>query len=540
MLTLRPYQRESVDALYAYWQNGGGNGLIVIPTGGGKSLIIATLVRELIAQWPAMRIIVVTHTRELVAQNFQELMRYWPQAPAGINSAALGRRDKRSQILFASIQSIFREDAFSLGERDLIIVDEAHLIPREGEGMYVTFLDKMREATPDMRVLGLTATPYRMSTGRLDKGDGRMFDDIVYEANVADLIKDGFLSPLISKATASAFNVSGVAKRGGEFVAGALEAAVDKDWITRAAVSELVQFGHNRKAWLVFCSGIKHAEHVRDEIRTHGISCEMVTGETPSGERDRIIKNYREGRIRCLTNANVLSIGFNVPAVDMVALMRPTLSCGLFVQQVGRAFRLAPGKQDALILDYAGNVRRFGPIDAVNVGRSSSGREDAAVKEDSVKAKECPGCQALVALNTRVCQSCGHEWPREEAPKHDARADSERPIMSTGGAVWLPVDGVRYFRHAKPGSPTSMRVECSVGLTIYRKWVCLEHSGPVRGKAESWWRRIGGNMPVPETVEEALARQHELLPIADIQVRPSGQYFEIVGFRTEQRLEAAE
>lgn len=541
MLSLRPYQRESVDALYSYWQNGGGNGLIVVPTGGGKSLIIATLVRELIEQWPAMRIIVVTHTRELVAQNFQELMRYWSQAPAGINSAALGRRDKRSQILFASIQSIFREDAFSLGERDLIIVDEAHLIPREGEGMYVTFLDKMREASPDMRVLGLTATPYRMNTGRLDKGEGRLFDDIVYEAGVGDLITSGFLSPLVSKATASAFSVSGVAKRGGEFVAGALEAAVDKDWITRAAVSELVQFGEQRKAWLVFCSGVQHAEHIRDEIRRHNISCETVTGETPSGERDRIIKNYREGRIRCLTNANVLSIGFNVPAVDMVALMRPTLSTGLYIQQVGRAFRLAPGKQDALILDYAGNVKRHGPVDAVSVGRSGAGsREDAAVKEESVRAKECPGCQSLVALNTRVCQSCGHEWPKQDEPKHDARADSERPIMSTGGAVWLPVSGVKYFRHSKPGSPTSLRIEYTCGLTVYRQWQCLEHDGFARGKAESWWRRMATGAP-PETVEEALARQADIRPATDIQVRPSGQYFEIVAVRHDPpRMQAAE
>ncbi|WP_089177127.1 DEAD/DEAH box helicase [Bosea sp. AS-1] len=536
MLTLRPYQRDSIDALYAYWQKGGGNGLIVIPTGGGKSLVIATIIREMLEQWPSLRICVVTHSKELISQNFQELMKLWPQAPAGINSAGIGRRDTRSKILFCGIQSVWNK-VKQIGAFDLIIVDEAHLISRSADTSYGKFFASMREIVPDMRVLGATATPYRLDSGRLDRGKDRLFDDIVYEAAVPDLIEAGFLSPLTSKATATALDVSGVAKRGGEYVAGALEAAVDKDWITRAAVDEITAFGASRKSWLCFCTGVDHAMHVRDEIRSRGITCETVTGETPNGERDRIIRQFKEGRIRCLTNANVLSIGFNVPAVDLVALLRPTQSAGLYIQQVGRAFRLAPGKTDALILDFAGNVKRHGPVDDVTP-KGSGGKGDAP-SEDRPKAKECPGCKELVALNTRVCQHCGHEWPRDETPKHDARADADRPIMSTGAVSnWLEVSETRFFRHAKVGSPTSMRVEYTAGLTVYRQWVCFEHDGFARQKAESWWRRMGLGT-CPKTVSEALERQSEIMPAAEIQVRPSGQYFEVVGVRA-LALEAAE
>ncbi|MFC6747120.1 DEAD/DEAH box helicase [Methylobacterium persicinum] len=364
MLTLRDYQRDSLDALYAYWQDGGGNGLIVLPTGAGKALVIAALTSELLARWPDLRIGIVTHTRELVAQNFKELLGYWPAAPAGIYSAGLGRRDTRSRILFMSIQSVFRK-VRQLGAFDVIIVDEAHLIPRSSDTSYGRFLADLRDLTPDMRVVGTTATPYRLDSGRLDEGDGAIFDRVVYDANVGDLIRESYLSPLVSKATFTQLDTTGVAKRGGDFVPGQLAAAVDHDHITRAAVAEMVQFGAERRAWLAFCAGVAHALHVRDAIREAGFTAETVTGETPAGERDRIIGAFKAGRIRCLTSVSVLTTGFNVPQVDMLALLRPTQSTGLYVQMVGRALRKAPGKTDALILDYAGCVKAHGPIDAI-------------------------------------------------------------------------------------------------------------------------------------------------------------------------------
>ncbi|HKD37693.1 MAG TPA: DEAD/DEAH box helicase family protein, partial [Pirellulales bacterium] len=309
MLELRPYQRASIDALFDYWAGNGGNGLLVLPTGAGKSLVMAALLKELLRDYPILRIGVVTHVRELIQQNFLELMKLWPQAPAGIFSAGLGRRDMRSQILFMGIQSVWNKTA-QLGAFDILLVDEAHLIPPSTETTYGKFIERLKDETPDMRIVGLTATPYRLGTGLLHRGQGRIFDDVVYDANVGDLIDHGYLSPLVSKATVQKLDVSGVHRRGGEYIEKELQIAVDQEWITRAAAKEIAEFGKDRKSWIAFCTGVNHSINVRNAVRELGITCETVTGETPKGERDRIITAFKQGHIRCLTSVGVLSTGF--------------------------------------------------------------------------------------------------------------------------------------------------------------------------------------------------------------------------------------
>jgi DNA repair protein RadD len=176
---LRPYQCRALDALDAYWMSGGGNPLLVLATGTGKLLIIAWLIRDVMQQYPDLRILAVTHVQELIEQNLAHLLMLWPDAPVGINSAALGQRDYNQQIVFASIQSVFRNPE-KLGRRNLFLVDEAHLIPHDGDGMYRSVVGVLRGIDPDMRVCGLTATPFRLDSGRLDEGEGKIFDDIVY------------------------------------------------------------------------------------------------------------------------------------------------------------------------------------------------------------------------------------------------------------------------------------------------------------------------------------------------------------------------
>lgn len=525
-MDLRPYQRASLDALYASWRMASGDGLIVLPTGAGKAFVIAALVREVIERRPGMRVAVVTHTRELIAQNHRELLTTWPEAPAGIYSAGIGRRDTDAQILFCGIQSVWnRLDA--IGAFDLVVVDEAHLIPRDSETRYGRFLAALREARPDLRVVGLTATPYRLDSGRLDEGEGRLFERIVYEANVGDLIHQGYLAPLICKATATVLDVSGVEKRGGDYIPSALEAAVNQDWITRAAVEEMAAFGRDRRAWLAFCAGLAHAEAVRDAVRAEGISCEMVTGETGKRERDRIVRAFREGRLRCLTSVGVLSTGFNVPRVDLVALLRPTQSTGLYVQQVGRALRTAPGKTDALILDYAGLVRMHGPVDIVTA------RSAAAVKgrETEIRAKPCPGCGALIPLNASTCEGCWVEPEAEEedGPGHEAAAEDEHPILSRAPSVWRGVEGWRLLRHVPSGS-LDILVQTEDGA-VERVRIGLERTGYPREKAVRWWRQLGGGRDVPMSVDEALARADELTRPSAILVRANGRLSTSVSYR---------
>lgn len=528
-MELRPYQRASLDALYAFWQQEAGDGLIVLPTGAGKAFVIAALVREVIARRTTARVAIVTHTRELIAQNYRELLTYWPQAPAGIYSAGIGRRDTDTQILFCGIQSVWNRVA-SIGAFDLVVVDEAHLIPRTAETRYGRFLSELRAARPDLRVVGLTATPYRLDSGRLDEGEGRLFDRIVYEVNVGDLIHQGHLAPLICKATATALDVSGVAKRGGDYIPSALEAAVNQDWITRAAVEEMVGFGQGRRSWLAFCAGLAHAEAVRDAVRAQGVTCEMVTGETGKRERDRIVRDFREGRLRCLTSVGVLSTGFNVPRVDLIALLRPTQSTGLYVQQVGRALRNAPGKTDALILDYAGLVRMHGPVDIVTA------RSAAAIKgrEGEVRAKPCPGCGALIPLNASTCEGCWvePEDAEEDGPSHEAAAEDEHPILSRAAPIWRGVAGWNLGRHAVPGAPDSLEVVLHTeDGGHHRVRIGLELAGYPREKAVQWWRQLGGGRDVPMSVAEALARTDDLTRPAAILVRANGRLSESVSYR---------
>lgn len=539
LLELRPYQRAALDALFSYWSADKGNGLLVLPTGAGKSLVLAALCQEVLRDYPSLRIGIVTHVKELISQNYQELLRFWPQAPAGIFSAGIGRRDTRSQILFCGIQSVWNKTDL-LGAFDLLLVDEAHLISPSTETTYGRFIQRLNDITPDMRIVGLTATPYRLSTGLLHRGKDRIFEDIVYDANVADLIEQGYLSPLVSKATAQQLDVSGVAKRGGEYVEKELQIAIDKDWITRAAVEEIVKFGTDRKAWIAFCTGVQHSINVRDAVRAAGFSCESVTGDTPKVDRDRIIQQFKAGRIRCLTSVGVLSTGFNAPQIDLIALLRPTQSCGLYLQQVGRGLRLAPGKENCLVLDFARNISRFGPIDTVTVGSAAKAKDPDAEKE--VRAKECPNCATLVALAARQCPTCSYIWPlKEEPPKHEATADASSAILSKGAPSWLPVDAVRFYVNKKDGSPDSLRVEYQCGFTVHKEYLGFQHAGIFRQKAERFWL-ASASQPIPRTAADALLRQREIKQPTAIMVRPEGKFFAVVGRKFAEPLaqEAAE
>ncbi|MBP0440666.1 DEAD/DEAH box helicase [Tianweitania sediminis] len=545
MITLRPYQSAAIDALFQYWGQGGGNGLIVLPTGAGKSLVVAEIMRRILHNYPAMRIACVTHSRELIVQNFQELIKIWPDAPAGIYSAGVGRRDTRSKILFCGVQSVFARTK-EIGQIDLLLVDEAHLIPRSSDTMYGKFIDGLRAMQPDMRIAGLTATPYRLDSGRLDEGRGSLFDTIVYEAKVTDLIEQGYLSPLISKASLARMDLAGIGTRAGEFIPAQVERAAMEGDLVHRAVAEMADLANDRRAWLVFCASVRHAEAVRDALREQGIPAESVDGGMSKGERDGIIVAFKRGDLRALTSVNVLSIGFNVPHVDMVALMRPTKSTGLYIQQVGRAFRTAPNKENALILDFAKVISMHGPVDAVSVGPSRGGAkgEKDAPHPDTVRAKECPDCQALAALNARECKVCGHEWIVEEKPKHEAEAQSDLGILSTERVPpqMLPVVDWRLDRHEKEGSPPSLRVTFMAGLQQYREWWAFERQGYARQKAQQRWIEHQGLLPFPKTVDEALARRHEIQIPQTISVKPNGRYFDITGrsfLPREQREKAA-
>jgi len=523
-MQLRDYQSLAVQSIYDYFAQGRGDApLVVAPTGSGKSLLVAEFMRRAVADFPGTRILLATHQKELIQQDYQTLLRLWPQAPAGIYSAGLGQRKARAQLLFAGVQSIHRK-AKEIGHVDLMLVDEAHLIPASGTGQYRNLIKALREINPQMKIVGFTATPYRLSTGRLDSGDDRIFDGICYDIPVAMLVTRGYLSPLISKRPNQVFDLSGLHKRMGDFIESEMADRFATDAVTRDAVKEIVAAGADRKAWIAFCISVDHATKVRDEIRSHGMTCEVVSGSTPSGERDRILRDYKAGRIKALTTVNVLTTGFDAPMTDLLAFLRPTASTGLYMQMAGRGMRICDGKVDCLVLDFAGNVARHGPVDGVMI-------PDDRVKGKGGDAptKTCPECDEIVFAGVRECGCCGFLFPEPEI-KHEATASTAAIMNMTAEDDWHAVQDFALAKHSKDGSAPSLRVEYLINGRVIKEWVCLEHIGFARQKAVQWWHHNAGTTP-PATVDEALERFAEVRKPGEAVVRREGKYDRIVRVR---------
>jgi DNA repair protein RadD len=525
----RPYQRQAVDAIKSELDIVDAT-VLVASVGAGKTIMQAMFIQEMIGVYPEARFVCAVHTRELVQQNAEAMLRAWPSAPIGINSAALGHRKTRSQILFCSIQSVHKAAA-EIGWVDCLIVDEGHLISPKATTMYRQFIDALRAINPDLRILLMSGTPWRLDSGDLTEGENAIAKTVAYEVQIRELIEQGFLTRPISKGTATTFDMTGVHTRGGEYVLGEAEAAVNKQEITESAVREIVQYGQDRKAWLLFCAGVDHAYAVRDEVRRHGVTCETVEGTMEAAERRRILEAYKRGEIRCLTNVNVLSVGFDFPGIDLVALMRPTKSPSLYVQQVGRGLRLSPGKDNVLVLDFANVVRTLGPIDDVKVKKPGKGQGEAPVRQ-------CPDCQSICHASARECPDCGFQFPESDKPKHSASADVV-PMLSTEPPAWEPVKSQTFRRHEKQGGLPSVRIDYMVGMKINKVWLCPEHTGFPKSKADRWWHQHGGARPFPKTVDEFLDRAGELCATAEVQIKYGGKWPEIVDFRAGERVEGS-
>jgi DNA repair protein RadD len=539
-MELRPYQREAIDATFAWVQANDGHGLIVIPTGGGKSLIMGTLIKEALENYPAGRALILAHRKELIQQNVRAVATAMPLGRIGVYSAGLKSRDTTSPVIVGGIQSVGRRP-YELGPFDLILVDEAHLVPNEDSTLYRKFIDAALQLNPHVRFVGLTATPYRMGTGLLHRGADALFTDITYEANVRDLIEQGYLCRLISRATLVRMSTEGVAIRGGEFLAGALERAVDQEELTAKIVGELQQLCEGRQKILVFCAGVAHAEHVAEALHVAGITSTAVHGSLGAESRMMALEDFKIGRVRALTSVDVLTTGYDEPAIDAIALLRPTKSTGLYVQMVGRGLRRHPAKENTLVLDFAGNVARHGPIDSIEVKDGSTVGSSGA---GDAPTKVCPvwECQAILHAAVRVCSECGHQFPEPEKPPILPQASLD-PILSDEEApvIWDDVGHVEYSKHTKASNPDSvtLRVDYYTGTwsRLASEWICLEHAGFAREKAERWWERRDPNgRPAPMSVYEALqlidaAGGHYLLEPIAIATKKEGKFDRVVDYK---------
>jgi len=561
----RPYQAEALDALDDHMRAKTTNPCVVIPTGGGKSLIIAWAIQRWANDYPPFRCMILAHRKELVEQNSEELKRLWPAGDVGVYSAGLGRRDIDASIVFASIDSVAKR-AGEFPAFDVVLVDEAHRIPARGEGKYRSFIADCKQFNPSLRVVGFTATPYRMGMGAICHKD-HILNEICYEASISSLIEDGFLCRLRSKA-GEAPNLSGVRRNGrGDYVQKALAEAVDTPAVVQKAVQNAMAIirAEQRRSVIFFCVDVKHAADVSRELAKWNVHAPTVTGKTKKAERKRIAEGFKAGQFQALVNVNVYTEGFNARRVDCVVLLRPTLSAGLYAQMVGRGLRLHPCKVDCLVLDFSRCIETHGPIDCIEAGEvrlivcgsvASKRCEDCEAGTGKCEGCSClrcsPGCGDVFSRALRACPHCGWKIPPQEIERaeaeeterkmHEAEA-AQRSILGSEPEE-LEVSAVTIHRHKKQGKPDSLRVQYRCGLSTFREWVCLDHEGLAGRKARRWWAdRFGVEEAKLASVDRVLGVMFNEAALTNrteaITVVRRGKYSEIVGHKIRASAEHA-
>jgi len=530
MIILRPYQNEAIEAVHNYICTKPGNPCVSTPTGSGKSVMMAALIKKWHDEYPSVRGCILAHRKELVQQNYEKLTATGIDLPVGIYSAGLGRRDSDANIVFASIDSVFKKSG-DFTPFDFIFVDEAHRIPFSGEGKYRTFLSGCQRFNPKLKVVGWTATPWRMAGGALCHPD-HILTEICYEAKITDLIRDGYLCQLRSKVGVSKADLSNVRKlSGGDYVTKSLAEATNLDAVVQSAVAEAVCIAkqHNRGAAVFYCVDIEHCKKVSAELAKYGINAPCLTGKTPPAARDQIIRDFRVGNINAICNVNVLTEGFDAPRIDCIVLLRPTLSAGLFSQMVGRGLRLDQNKSYCLVLDFAGCIDEHGPVDLLG-------------GSPTVMAT-CANCRESFSRSIKVCPSCGWIIPPKEMDRmeiaerekrmHGTKA-SQKEILSNKPET-LKVDAVYVSRHKKDGSPDSVCVQFRSGVRMFRHWLCLDHSGDPGIMAKKWYCRffpteIHKKITVDSVLGDLFISEKLLESIHTVTVLKRGKYYEIVGY----------
>lgn len=538
-MKLRAYQEKALSELYAWWMaHPGENGILSMPTGSGKSIVIAELTRLLFDTWPEdhPRTLVIVPSKELAEQNAEKLLHLLPShLSLGYYSASVGQKRPDADVIVATIGSVAR-NAHLLGNIKCVLIDECHLVNPDGAGQYRRLLTDLAQVC-QFRVVGLTATPFRGNGVWLTDGSDPLFHGIAHTVTVRELLEAGHLAPLIRPVDALRTQVD----TAGITIATTGDYGIDElservaDYVP-AAAEEACALAADRKKWIAFTPTVRNAEALVRELQARDIATAMVCGETPKREREQLIADFRAGRLRCLVTVLALATGFDVPDVDCILWLRPTISPVLYVQGAGRGLRPAPGKTDCLWLDFTDTTERLGPVDTIR------GRKRAKRREDQVAPFAiCDACGAQVRpASAMFCPECGAQLREEEAKA--ARAASNAAVMAHQREAKITryeVSRVTYAIHRKPESPDSLRVEYWAGMRIVaREWVCMNHTGFAKAKAHAWWstRDTRPSLGCVETTDNAYQWAGHLdrlrTPTAVI-VNESGKYPTIVNFEWE-------
>lgn len=494
MLTPRWYQKEAVEAVFKYFTSSPGhNPLIVCPTGAGKSLILSKITERLVDE--GRRILIISHVEQIILQNYKTLVSILPKQLIGIYAASLNKR-QRKQVTVASINSMYSK-SYLFKNYTHIIIDEAHTIPHSGEGRYRTLLTALSSST----VIGLTATPFRSNSGCLVNEEGSFFDSIVYNVAIERLISEGYLSPLLTKSPINELDTTNIKLVAGDYSKKELSDRFDQKVISRDIIKELTTYREKYKSWLIFAIDISHALHLKTLLKEQLIICEVVHSKQSKVLNRQIISDFKQGKYQALISIATLTTGFDHPDIDLIALIRPTKSIVLHIQMIGRGLRKAK-KEHCLILDFAGNIMRLGPINDVTIKRK--GNKTGGLNMAPIKM--CPECRSHVPVVAKKCYVCGHFFKIKTKLKNKA---SELKVIKDKTRDWLPVRWATYsIRGGKNGRMLKITYDTGIGKNnfivemFYRKQYSVQ-----------WWesrKHTTNSLCPPKSFTEMVKRTTEL------------------------------
>lgn len=506
----RQYQIDAVESIFKYWatNENKGNPVVVMPVGSGKTLTMAHFVRTCYDKFGnyMSKILIVTHVKELIEQDYEGVIDYWQGCDIGIYSASLKSKQTKNKVICCGVQSISKVYE-QFGKVNCIVIDECHLVPVKQETTYRRLIAGLKCVNPKLKVVGFTGTPYRLDCGYITENG--IFDAITYNMCTVEafewLIENHYLCDAIPRQPSYQIDVSDVKTRGGEFIEKELQLAVDKDEITQRALSEAIELARDRKHWLVFCTGVEHAKHVCDYLNAHGVPTTVISGDLDITTRTERINDYKAGKYRCVANVNVLSTGFNYPDIDCLIMLRPTQSVSLYIQACGRGIRYSPNKENCLILDFAGNVARLGCINDPVKPKSKSDKKKRGETLGQAPVKVCPKCHTYAPASAKFCPCCNYEFPTET--KLTAHASLQEIIKKRAKETEKTFE-VSRIKYAKVQTKNGLQVLVTyfAGVQeVAKDWINIESKTPfVKTNALAWVKYRNLTDYTPKNAQELL------------------------------------
>ena len=511
MYSLYDFQEQARDHMLLALRNGE-HPVAQLPTGAGKSVLIADLARHLVSN--GGRIIVAQHVDELIGQNYEAFCSHsGDKSKAGIVSAGLDRADYEAPVIFGSIQTLSRR-LKHLPKPDAIFIDECHLVSLDNK-MY----PKLFRQFPEARRVGFSATPFRLDGTPVFGSDPATFafSSLAHKITVKELVSKGYLCPLVGVTSRVQLELEGVKTTAGDFNLKQVDDRIAKGWLKMVLTNAISQ-AKNRNHCVVFCPTINVANLAREVFQELGEEAACVTSETE--DRGELLDEWKAGKVRWMCNVNILTTGFNFQALDCIVFLRPTKSVIIWVQALGRGMRIFPGKENCLLLDYVGNLTRLGGVGIID--------EDYVERPDGTLERDSDAKRAI------------RSGKKTKKDLKEAALFEIDPMTGKASAiaVEIEVQEVTYIPMKSPKRAASYIMVKYSGVSVktgypyeVSDFIFIEYDGWAKQKTLQWFAKRGiPTHRVPTSVDSRLISLCYSLPAPKrIHARHSGKYLNVCG-----------